>query len=161
MLAMIAAAIPDLDGLGIIFGPVAYWRYHHLLCHNILFGLLISAALAFLCQKRLKVFSFFLALFHLHLLMDSFGSGEEWTIRYLWPLSNWEFVNPYGWEFFTWQNISIGVLFVIWMIALVFIKHRTFFECCAPKLDRQFVDLTDRYTAELVKSKKAANTKSF
>jgi len=33
--AMIAASAADLDGLGILFGQEAYWRYHHTLGHNL------------------------------------------------------------------------------------------------------------------------------
>ncbi len=35
-----ASLAPDVDGLGLLFGPEAYGRYHHRLTHNVLFGVL-------------------------------------------------------------------------------------------------------------------------
>lgn len=149
-LAIAAAGAPDLDGLGIIFGVVPYWKYHHLICHNLLFGLILSAGLAWFCEKRMRAFWVFLMLFHLHLVMDSFGSGSEWVIRYFWPFWDWEFANPWGWEFFSWQNLSAGGLFVLWTVVLFFTKHRTFFEWIMPNLDRQIVDLAEKGRKKLV-----------
>jgi hypothetical protein len=143
-LAIAAAGLADLDGLGILLGPVAYWKYHHLISHNLLFGVLLSAVLARLCEKRGRAFGVFLLLFHLHLVMDSFGSGEEWVIRYFWPFWDWEFANPYGWEFYSWQNLSAGGLFVLWTVVLIYTRRRTFFEWMMPNLDRQIVQTADK-----------------
>ena len=89
LLAMIAAAAPDLDGLGILFGQEFYWDYHHKLGHNIFFGVLLTLILAVIARPWLLVFPLYLGLFHLHLLMDYYGSGTGWRIYYLWPASNW------------------------------------------------------------------------
>src|SRR5947208_2523781 len=83
-LAMVAAASADLDGIGIIFGQESYWDYHHKLGHNAAFGLLVCVLLTKVARGRTLVFSVYLALFHLHLLMDFFGSGPGWPIAYLW-----------------------------------------------------------------------------
>ncbi len=34
---MITASVADLDGLGRIVSEEAYWKYHHILCHNLMF----------------------------------------------------------------------------------------------------------------------------
>ena len=67
---VVAAAIPDLDGLGLLAVPFAgshfYERYHHVLGHNLTFAVIACLA--------------YFALFHLHLLMDYYGSGPGWGI---------------------------------------------------------------------------------
>lgn len=148
-LAILAAGLPDIDGLGIIFGPVAYWRYHHLICHNLLFGIIMSAILAFFTEQRKRAFIVYLVIFHLHLMMDSFGSGEDWVIYYLWPFTENPIENPYVWSFFSWQNISTAFVFIIWTIGIIFYSKRTFFEWIMPKLNRQLVDLTERLKSVL------------
>ncbi|MEN8127450.1 MAG: metal-dependent hydrolase [Planctomycetota bacterium] len=147
-LAVLAAGLPDIDGLGIIFGPVAYWRYHHVICHNLLFGIFLCTILTFFSEQKKRAFTAFFVIFHLHLVMDSFGSGEDWVIYYLWPFIKQPVENPYVWSFFSWQNITTAIIFVLWMIGLVFYAKRTFLEWVMPKLDRQIVEL-----AEILKRK--------
>jgi hypothetical protein len=143
--AMIAASAADVDGLGILFGQEAYWRYHHTLGHNLLFGIIVSLMLAMLTRGRLAVFAFFLALFHLHLLMDFFGSGPGWPIAYLWPFSRYAWDNRHwSWAFYSWQNISIAAGLVAWTIMIAIRKCRTPLEVLMPKLDRQLVQILRR-----------------
>ena len=105
--AMIAAVAADLDGLGIFFGQDAYWEYHHKLGHNVGFGLLLCLILTKASRGRVLVFSLYFALFHLHLVMDFFGSGPGWPIAYLWPFSHQVLDNRrWSWNFYSWQNIS-------------------------------------------------------
>jgi hypothetical protein len=141
---MIAASVPDLDGLGILFGQEAYWNYHHKLGHNLLAGLLISAVLAGFSRNRLKPFVVYLALFHLHLVLDYFGSGPGWEIYYLWPFSNWSMENPNAWPFYSWQNISIGFAFLAWVLVIAIRAGRMPLEWIMPSLDRQLVTLLRR-----------------
>ena len=82
-MCILAASLYDFDGLGIIFGPVAYWEYHHLLGHNLAAGVLVSSVLTYFSKHRLKAFVAYLCLFHIHMLMDYLGSGEDWSITYL------------------------------------------------------------------------------
>jgi hypothetical protein len=86
-LAMAAAGAADLDGLGIIFGIQSYVDFHHVIGHNIFFGALLGGMLCVFSAHRLKALLLYFALFHLHLLMDYFGSGPGWGIYYWWPLS--------------------------------------------------------------------------
>src|SRR4051794_38001618 len=76
LFCMIAAAAPDLDGVGYIFGEATYQTYHHLLCHNVLFIVTVAViCTAFAITNRALTFVLCVACGHLHLLMDYFGSG--------------------------------------------------------------------------------------
>ena len=140
--AMIAASAADLDGLGILFGQEAYWKYHHTLGHNLLFGLVLSLGLTLVTGRKLRVFALFLALFHLHLLMDFFGSGPGWPIAYLWPFSAHQWNNSrWSWAFYSWQNLSTAGMLVAWTLLIARKHRRTPFEAIMPNLDRQLVQL--------------------
>ena len=70
LFCMIAASVQDLDGLGIIFGQNYYWDWHHVLFHNLLSAIVLTGALTFFSEKRIKGAILYFSLFHLHLLMD-------------------------------------------------------------------------------------------
>ena len=141
LMCMIAASIADLDGLGIIAGQEAYWNYHHKLCHNLAFGLASCILLAILSRARLMVFALYLALFHLHLAMDFFGSGPGWSIYYLWPLPHGTWDNRHwSWEFSSWQNITTALLLLLWTVGIAVRLGRTPLEVPMPRLDRQLAD---------------------
>jgi len=99
---MIATSIADLDGLSLIFGQEAYWTWHHKLCHNLAFAVLVSAVLTIWSASRFFGFVLYLAFAHLHLLLDYFGSGPDWPLYYLWPFSSDFIVN----------RKRLGILFV-------------------------------------------------
>ena len=145
---MAAASLADLDGLGILVSQNAYWNYHHKLTHNLPFGLLVTIALVLISKRRVLASVLYLALFHLHLLMDYFGSGRGWPIYYLWPFSNWAIDNTHAsWEFYSWQNISIGLALIIWTFWIAIRMGRTPIELPMPNLDRQIVAwLRQRFT---------------
>lgn len=144
MFCMVAASVADLDGLGILVSQDAYVAYHHLLGHNLLFGVVSSAMLTGFSTHRSKVFWLYLALFHLHLVLDYFGSGPGWPIYYWWPFSNREIVNPNGWEFLSWQNFCAAGAFLIWVIAIIFKSKRTPLEAIMPSLDKKIVRAFNR-----------------
>lgn len=139
LLSMLAASLPDVDGLGIIFGNDFYEPFHHKLCHNLLFGLLLSATLALFSPHRKKAFLVYLGLFHVHLVLDYFGSGSGWQLFYLWPFSNWPLENPWAWPFISWQNISTGMALIAWMLVIAVKAGRTPLETVMPSLDSQLV----------------------
>src|SRR5687768_5821083 len=97
LLCMLATSLSDLD---------AYWNCHHKLGHNLGYGLLLCGALAAFAGRRALALGVCLALYHLHLLMDYYGSGPGWGIPYLWPLSAREWRSADAWPFYSWQNIS-------------------------------------------------------
>jgi inner membrane protein len=136
---MLAASWADLDGLGILAGPEMYWEYHHKLCHNLPFGLLLSAGLMLFSGRRWRAFVVYLGLFHLHLVMDYFGSGPDWGFYYLWPFSNWYVENPRAWEFHSWQNFLAAFIFLAWTLWIAVRNGRTPLEIIMPSLDKQLV----------------------
>ena len=141
LLSMLAASLADVDGLSIVAGQEAYWDYHHTLGHNLPFGVLLCLALAALSTHRLTALAAYLALFHLHLLLDSFGSGPGWGIPYLWPFSKHVSINPHAWDFYSWQNIGTAVALLAWTIHIARRRGRTPLEAVMPRLDRQLVTL--------------------
>jgi hypothetical protein len=84
LFCMVAAAIPDLDGLGLLAAPFAgphfYERYHHVLGHNLTFAVVSAGVLTAFSTgawwRRAVAFAAYFALFHLHLLMDYYGRGR-------------------------------------------------------------------------------------
>ena len=143
--AMIAASVADIDGLGILFGQEAYWRYHHTLGHNLLFGAVVSLTLALLMRGRAGVFLLYFALFQLHQLMDFFGSGPGWPNAYLWPFSRQVWDNrPWSRAFYSWQNICTAAGLVVWTVIIARRMGRTPLEVIMPNLDRQLVRILRR-----------------
>jgi hypothetical protein len=144
-LAMVAASIADLDGLGIVFGEKYYQEYHHVLGHNLLYAVVVSLVLAAFSRgwwRRGVAFVLYLGLGHLHLVMDYFGSGPGWPICYWWPFRRGHgdcFVNWDAWEFYSWQNISAAFALLGWTVGIALVKRRTPLEAIMPGLDRKMV----------------------
>lgn len=145
---MIAATAADVDGLGILISGDLYRAYHHILGHNLFFALLVSITLA-LFSRPLITLWVYLLLAHLHLVMDYFGSGPLWDIYYLWPVSRWRVRFDGAWEFFSWQNITVAAVFLVWTIVIAVRCRRTPLEVLMPSLDRQLVELIDRKAGEV------------
>ena len=135
--------LPDVDGLGLLLSKEAYLRWHHVLAHNLLVGLLASALLVKLCQSDLKVGALYLALFHLHLAMDLVGSGSGWGIAYLWPLSSHLFESPVTWDFRAWQNYAVLVFLVACTVWIAISRKRTPLEFVAPRLHAALIKRID------------------
>ena len=139
LFCMFASSLADLDGLSILGGQEAWWDYHHTLCHNLPFGLVLCLALTAFSTHRASGFLVYLALFHLHLLMDYYGSGPGWGIPYLWPISREHAVSPDAWAFYSWQNLGTAALFIAWTLWIAWRQGRTPLEAMMPRLDRQLV----------------------
>ncbi|MGV3663656.1 MAG: metal-dependent hydrolase [Prosthecobacter sp.] len=141
MLAMVAASAADLDGLGLFVSVEFYAEYHHVLGHNLLAGMLLSAGLAALASKphRLKMFCLALVLFHLHLVLDYYGSGPGWGFEYLWPLADLHVECEHAWELASWQNfLAFGIL-LAWTGIIFVRRRRTPLEVICPSLDARAV----------------------
>ena len=52
-------------------------------------------------------------------------------------------MNPYGWDFYSWQNISAAFLLLLWTVAIAYYQKRTPLELLMPSLDRKLVGLRD------------------
>jgi hypothetical protein len=139
---MIAATAADLDGVGIVVSQEAYWDYHHKLGHNVFAALLIAGVLtSFSMTRKPRAFVTYLALAHLHLILDYFGSGPGWAIDYLWPAWDWKIVNPHAWGFASWQNYAAFAGLLAWTVLIAARYRRTPIELLAPRLDRLAVRL--------------------
>jgi len=120
-LVTLAGVIPDADGLVILSDIVSqdqgavlnlYGRYHHVLAHNVFFGLLLAAAVYALSKKKGLTTFLVLLSFHIHLLGDILSGrgpdGTIWTISYLFPvLTDVQFSWSGQWELNAWPNVVI------------------------------------------------------
>jgi hypothetical protein len=136
---MLAASLPDIDGLAILGGWGNYQDWHHVIAHNILFCVLATGVMTGFSKHRLKAFFIYIGLFALHMILDMFGSGMGWYLYFYWPFSMEKFYTNYGWEFFSWQNQLAGFLFLLWTIAIIFCRKRTPLEYIMPRLNRRLV----------------------
>jgi hypothetical protein len=138
-LCMVAAAMADLDGLGIVVSQEWYWDYHHVLGHNLLYGVVLCAVLAVFSRRGARGLGFvlYLGLYHLHLVMDYYGSGPGWGIAYLWPFSQWQWRNGDAWGFQSWQNLTAAAGMVAWAVLIANRRGRTPLEAVMPNLDAQ------------------------
>lgn len=127
--------LPDIDGLSIVGGVQAFYDYHHVLAHNLLFGAASLLLIWWLARCRPLMVLVFVALFHLHLLMDLFGSGPGWGIAYFWPFSSAEYSTRYSWQIDAWQNYAALAALAVWTIAIAVCQKRTPFEYVAPRFD--------------------------
>ena len=137
--AMIAAAVPDLDGLAIAFGQEAYWRFHHTFGHNLWFAVVVGVVLAAWARPAWGTFLLAVTMVHLHLFMDYWGSGVDWHIHYLWPRPTPVWRNDHAWPFYSWQNLVAFAAVMGWTVAIAFRCRRTPLEALMPRLDRQLV----------------------
>ncbi|MDP8255868.1 MAG: metal-dependent hydrolase [Candidatus Alcyoniella australis] len=154
-LIVIAGVAPDLDGLGIVAEkatqhseqPLLWWtQYHHVLCHNLGFGLLLTA-LALVLAKTRRAITALLALlaFHLHLLGDLVGArgpeGDQWPIPYLLPFSDkWELAWSHQWALNAWPNFAITAAMLAATFYLAAKRGYSPLEFVSQKADKKFVE---------------------
>lgn len=143
-LAMLAATLPDLDGVTYVLGRDAYWATHHVYGHNLLYGVVLAGILTCFSSHRWKCFLLFTGLIHLHFLMDLLGSGEGWTIPYFLLFHKREFAWSFGWEFDSVQNKLTGLLLLLWCVWIAVYRKRTPREYLMPKLDAQLVEAAQK-----------------
>jgi inner membrane protein len=118
---VLCGVLPDIDGLGLFAEmatehsarPLTWWsEYHHVLCHNVGFGLALAIVVAILAERRWAAVGLGLVAFHLHLLGDLVGSrgpdGYQWPIPYLLPFSNhWQLAWKGQWVLNAWPNVLL------------------------------------------------------
>ncbi len=131
-LITLAGVAPDLDGLGIVAEVLTrnsetplrwYFQYHHVLGHNLLFGLFLAAVGFALSARRWLTSGLVLLSFHLHIVGDLVGSrgtdGYQWPIYYLYPFTMaWPLTWDGQWELASWQNVSVTAVALFIMFAL-------------------------------------------
>lgn len=154
----VAGIVPDVDGFGLIAermtldsdDPLLWWTdYHHVLAHNIGFGLLVAAACFALGTKRWTAAALGFLSFHLHILMDVIGAGgpggERWPIPYLLPFSDAIWLEWSGqWLINAWQNVVITVALMAATFWLARMRGYSVVELFSSRADKTFVDTLRR-----------------
>ena len=125
-LVTLAGVVPDADGLGILAdvasrdqgGAVFYGQYHHILAHNLFFGLFLTAAAYALAKKKGLAALLVLFSFHVHLLGDLLSGrgpdGTVWTVSYLYPfLTNLQLFWFGQWELNAGPNVAVTAAFLV------------------------------------------------
>jgi len=136
----LASLTPDVDGLSLLFGLDVYARYHHLLLHNLLFGVVVTLVSAYRVGLRpLSLGLVFLA-FLSHLVGDYFGSGPGWGLWPFLPFSDKFYVCECAWNLVSWQNtlITLGAIAVALWAAIR--QGHTLLEFLHAGLERTVVD---------------------
>ena len=138
--------LPDFDGLGILIDVKYYHKFHHVIGHNFLVGVILAAALVFISGgQRLKWFLIYFGIFHVHLVLDLLGSGPGWGLYYLWPFSMSYYESPYVWELQSWQNGVAMYFILIWVIVLYNKTSRTPLEVISVSMDQKFAAKIEAY----------------
>jgi membrane-bound metal-dependent hydrolase YbcI (DUF457 family) len=148
-----ASVVPDLDGLGIIADrltrnsahPLNWWgQYHHTLCHNLGFALVVTTTAAVLARQKFKTTLLVFISFHLHLIGDLVGArgpdGDQWPIPYLLPFSKSAGLVWSGqWALNAWPNMVITAVLI--GFAMIWARKRGFspLEMFSTKVDAGFV----------------------
>ena len=158
VLVTLAGVVPDIDGLGFVAeiltehtsSPLLWYsQYHHVLCHNLGFGLLLAVTAILLGVRRWMTSFLVLVVFHLHLLGDLVGSrgpdNYQWPIPYLSPFSDrWKFMWTGQWELNAWPNLLITAFLLAATIYIAWKKGRSPLEMVSKRADAAFVSALRR-----------------
>ena len=149
----LAGVAPDLDGLGAIpeiltrhsAHPLDWFsEYHHVLGHNLGFGLVVTGASILLATRRWKTAALAFVAFHLHLLCDVAGArgpdGDQWPIPYLLPFSRaWQWTWQGQWALNAWPNFAITGAALLLMFTLAWSRGFSPLEMVSLRADAAFV----------------------
>ena len=149
----IAGIAPDFDGAGIVVElvtresstPLLWWSdYHHVLGHNLAFGLVVFLVTALIAKRRLLTAILSFLVIHLHLLCDLIGSrgpdGFQWPIPYFYPfVPEIEFVWTHQWALNAWPNFIITIVLLSATIYLAWKKGSSPLEIISKRADQLFV----------------------
>ena len=159
-LVAIAGIVPDVDGFGIVTDlltrnsehPLELWgRFHHVLAHNLGFGLGVGLAAFALSRRRWVTASLALLSFHLHLAGDLLGArgpdGDQWPIPYLSPYSqDWQLTWTGQWALNAWPNFVITGALLLLAFYLAWRRAVSPLELVSSRADQAFVKtLRDRF----------------
>ncbi len=134
-LVVLAGILPDLDGVGILWGEQAYLTAHRAVGHSLLFGLVLLAITVFCATAPLATGALAALSFHLHLLLDVVGTGGR-PVRYLWPFTDWSWTWSGHWTLASWPNGVVIALTVLGVLVVAWRRGRTPVECLSQRADR-------------------------
>lgn len=149
----LSCIIPDIDGVGIIAEkltqgsdhPIRWWsEYHHVLAHNLCFGLFVAVVVFCMARKKWLTTSLAFVSFHLHLLGDIVGArgpdGFHWPIQYFFPFSNaWEITWQGQWAINAWPNFVITSVALLITFFLAWKRGYSPLEMLSTSADRAFL----------------------
>ncbi len=133
----LAGAGPDLDGLSLLGGHEAFYRYHHILFHNVGAVLGVAVLTGLFLWRRMYVWLLVVFSFGMHIVEDYFT--VSWN-HYPWRPFASSAVNfashmP-GWVV---QGVlqSAAMCFILWITIRIYLRHhRTPLEILSPAFDR-------------------------
>lgn len=154
----IAGIAPDIDGAGLILdflrsnqGQTLEWwsKYHHILGHNIGFGLFLAIAAFAMSTRRWLVGFLVMVSFNLHLACDLLGSkgpdGYQWPIPYLLPFSDaWQWIWAGQWQLNAWPNFVVTGVVAWHMFYLAWKNGVSPLEFISSNANTSFVDTLRR-----------------
>ncbi|THB68761.1 MAG: metal-dependent hydrolase [Gammaproteobacteria bacterium] len=160
MLVTVAGVIPDIDGAGIIIDKINmklgehsiyYEKYHHVICHNLLFAIIFTIATLFIAKTK-RVFTASLAFFaiHIHMVADIIGSkgpdGYQWPLTYFYPFNNEiQLTFKYQWQLSAWPNSAITIGFIVLSIFMARKLGYSPYEIISTKFDKAIFALFKKY----------------
>ncbi len=153
LIVMIAGVLPDVDAAGMIAEtvtrsserPLLWWsEYHHVLAHNLGFGLLVTMVSFLLAKQKAKAATLAAISFHLHLLADLVGArgpdGYQWPIPYLLPFSDaWQWTWTGQWELNAWPNFAITLALLAMTFIFAWKRGYSPLEIISTRADKTFV----------------------
>ena len=153
-IVMLAGIAPDLDAAGIVVEvltrnserPLLWWSdYHHVLGHNLAFGVVVTAVSFALATKRWKAAALACLTFHLHLICDVLGArgpdGYQWPIPYFFPfLTEWQWTWDGQWELNAWPNFLVTGIALLITFYWAWKKGYSVLEMISTSADRAFVE---------------------
>ncbi|MGD9043022.1 MAG: metal-dependent hydrolase [Desulfobacterales bacterium] len=145
----LAGISPDIDGLGIVAElatrhterPLLWWsEYHHVIGHNLTFGLMIFILAAAIAKRRLLTAGLAVFVFHLHLFCDLIGArgpeGYQWPIPYLYPyLKDLELIWSGQWALNAWPNFVITIILIAITVYLAWKRGLSPLEIISKRVD--------------------------
>jgi hypothetical protein len=136
----LAGAACDLDGLSMLGGSDAYYRYHHILLHNAGATLAVIPLAGIFFWRRPWVWFLFVFAFGMHVVEDYFTT--PWILRPWEPFSASAVTLANHAPAWMVQDVfqSIGILFILSMTVWIYLRHhRTPLEIISPSFDRLIV----------------------
>lgn len=148
-----SGVVPDIDGLGAITDLLTrdtvqplrlFDKYHHVLGHNLGFGIAIGVTTFCLATRRFTIGLLAIVSFHLHLVCDLIGSrgpdGYQWPIPYLLPFSDSvQLVWEGQWALNAWPNFAITIVAIIMSFYLAWRRGYSFLSLFSTSADLALV----------------------